>query len=70
MSIINKSWKQFRIDSLRFDFGLYAELFKDEHDDRRWLANTYDQIIEALESLPEEPVAFVCVAMSKEIEKD
>jgi len=64
-----KSWKEFTIDSMRFDYGLHAELFADEHDDRRLFTNMYNQIMEAVECLPDNPPAFVCVAMNHKIDE-
>lgn len=65
-----KTWRERQIDMLHWDFGLYAELFEDEHDDRRVFANNYYQMIEAIESLPQEPPAWVCVAISHHMEDE
>lgn len=65
-----KTWRERRIDWLRFDYGLYAERWENENDDRKVMSNTYYQIIEALESLPAEPPAWVCVAITDKIHKD
>ena len=58
------------MDHMRWDYGLYAEKWEDEHDDRKVFSNTYYQIIEALESLPAEPPSWVCVAVIDKIKED
>lgn len=66
----NKTWKSFKLDFLKFKYEKKAEEWKDCHDDRRIFSNTYYQIIEAIETLPEEPVSYIAVAMNNEIQKD
>ena len=66
----NKTWKSFKLDFLKFKYEKKAEEWKDCHDDRRLFSNTYYQIIEAIETLPEEPVSYIAVAMNNEIQKD
>ena len=65
-----KSFREFNIDRIRWDYGMYAEMWEQEHDDRRVFSNTYYQIIEALESLPAEPPAWVCVAVIDKMKQD
>ena len=65
-----KTWREKQIDWLRFDYGLYAEMWENESDDRLVMSNTYYQIIEALESLPANPPAWVCVAIADKIRED
>lgn len=65
-----KTWKEKQIDSLRFDFGLYAERWENTHDDRRVMSNTYFMLIEGLESLPANPPAWVCVAIRKTLQEE
>ena len=65
-----KTWKERQIDRFRWDYGFHAELFADEHDDRRLLANIYNLIMEALQSLPDNPNNYVCCAMNHRFEED
>ena len=66
----NKTWRTFKMDFLKFKYEKKAEEWKGCHDDRRLFSNTYYQIIKAIESLPEEPVPYIAVAMNNEITKD
>ena len=66
----NKTWKTFKMDYLKYKYEKQAEEWKDYHDDRRLFSNIYYQIIEAIETLPEEPVSYIAVAMNNEIKKD
>ena len=65
-----RSWRQRRIDSLNYNYGVYAERWTDKHDDRKVFSNIYFMVLEALESLPEEPNNLVCVAMHKQIDEE
>ena len=66
----NETWKTLKMDFLKFKYEKKAEEWKNCHDDRRLFSNVYYQIIEAIETLPEEPVSYVAVAMNNEIQKD
>ena len=66
----SKNWKTIKMDFLKFKYEKKAEEWKDYHDDRRLFSNTYYQIIQAIETLPEEPVSYIAVAMNNEIKKD
>lgn len=66
----NKTWKTLKMDYLKFKYEKQAEEWKDCHDDRRLFSNAYYQIVEAIETLPEEPVPYIAVAMNNEIAKD
>lgn len=67
----NKTWRERKEDYIKFMYGKayrkYAEA--DPHDDRRLYMNMYDQIMEAVQSVPADPVPFVAVAMNNEMEK-
>ena len=63
------TWKEQKLDYIRFMFEEKAILWKDEHDDRRLYSNRYFQIKEALES-HDEPNLYVSVAMNNELNKD
>jgi hypothetical protein len=64
------TWKEQKLDYIKFMFEEKAILWKDEHDDRRLYSNTYFLIKEAIESLDEEPNIYVSVAMNNELDKD
>ena len=66
----NKTWKSEKLDFLKFMYEKKAEEWKERHDDRRLFSNMYYQIITAVETLPEEPNNYVCVAMNDAIKKD
>lgn len=46
------------------------EEFKGHKDDRLVFINIYNQIVEAIESLPEEPLAYIRVVMWRQIDND
>lgn len=69
-TLMDKSWRAGKLDYMKWFFEEDAERWKSKHDDRRVFSNMYFQIIEAIESLPEEPPAYVCVAMNELIKKD
>ena len=67
----SQTWKARKLDYIKLmykdNYDLYSTV--DCHDDRRLYINMYDQLIEAISTMPEEPVPFVCVAMNNEINK-
>ena len=63
-------WRDRKIDAIKVLYGEWYEKYKGEKDDRGLYCNTYQMILEALASLPEEPDNYVCVAMNNEINKD
>ena len=66
----NKTWKSAKLEFLKYKYEKKAEEWKEYHDDRRLFSNTYYQIITAIETLPEEPNNYVCVAMNNAIKED
>lgn len=64
------TWKEQKLDFIKFMFEEKAILWKDEHDDRRLFSNVYFQMKEAIESLDDEPNLYVTVAMNNELGKD
>jgi len=66
----NDTWKTAKMEFLKFKYEKKAEEWKEYLDDRRVYSNIYYQIIKAIETLPEEPNNYVCVAMNNEINKD
>ena len=71
MERTSKSWKRSKLSYLEFFYGSEYKSWKDldTHDDRRLYCNTYEQIIDAINSLDDDPHNFVCVAMNKYIEE-
>lgn len=67
---MKKTWKQARIDTLDKRWGGCIKGFTGYTDDRQVYLNIYNTIREALESLPEEPLPFIRVAIWSEIKKD
>ena len=66
----NKTWKSAKLEFLKYKYEKKAEEWKEYHDDRRLFSNKYYQIITAIETLPEEPNNYVCVAMNDAIKED
>ena len=67
---MKKTWKQMKIESMQHNYGHHIEEFKGHKDDRLVYVNTYNSIMEALESLPEEPHSYIRVAMFRQLNKD
>lgn len=63
------SWKARKLYFLE-RYAEDAERWQEEHDDRKLFSNIYEKLVEAVESLPEEPNLTVCVAMNDYISKD
>lgn len=68
----NKTWRDKKIDYIEYFYKRNYDLYStvDKYDDRRLYRNIYDQIIEAIESIPENPVPFVAVAMNDHVSHD
>lgn len=66
----NKSWKERERDYFSFMYGDLAEDWKDEIDDRKLFSNTYFMIMEAINSLDDDPNPYVKVAMNRMLEAD
>lgn len=65
------SYKALHIGYLKNRYGKLAEKWQDiTTDDRLVFCNIYRLMIEALESLPDDPNNYVCVALNKKMEKD
>ena len=62
-----KSWKQFQLDYLEYFYKEKAEAWKNEHNDKKVYSNSYFIMVEAINSLPDEPNNFVIVAMNNKI---
>lgn len=72
----NKTWKCCKLHDLNLVYGYTYRQFRDQidtygpSDDRRVYVNMYERIIEAINSLPDEPVTYVKIAMWRAINKD
>ena len=64
-----KNWKETKIDLLTGLYGATAARFEEEkaEDDRRVFVNIYKMLLEAVRSLPNEPVTLVRVAMNRAV---
>lgn len=59
----NKTWKQIMLDYLQMHYERKAIDWENEHNDKRIMSNTYFMIVEALESLPDEPHNYIKVSI-------
>lgn len=71
MERTSKNWKRRKLSYFEFFYGDNYKTWKelDLHDDRRLYCNIYEQVVDAINSLDDSPVVFVCVAMNKHIEE-
>ena len=67
---MKKTWKQARLHDIELRYGGRIEEYKGFTDDRKTYINIYNQIIEAITSLPEEPCSYIKVAMWHQFNKD
>ena len=68
---MKETYKALHLKYLKMRYGEKAEQWKDiTTDDRLIYCNIYHMMIEALESLPDEPNNYVCVALNKKMERD
>lgn len=65
-----KTWKQTKLRSVKNEFGGRIEEFKGFDDDRRVYINIYNEIIDAIESLPDEPHGYIKCAVTHQIKAD
>ena len=65
------NWKEQKLDYLDFMYGKYARMFdnKGYGDDRQLFANCYNQIIEAVNTLRQNPHVIVRVAINDYIKE-
>ena len=64
------TWKQAKIHGMEIRFGTAYEVYRDFDDDRKVFANLYEQIMRALNSLPEEPDSYIKVAIWRQLCRD
>lgn len=73
---MEKTWKEMKIIYMEKLFGRNAERYEKEiaedgeRDDRQFYINLYRHIMEALETMTEEPHLYVKVALNARIEQD
>ncbi len=64
-------WKHLTLWSWAHDYENKAtewnNIFPPVADDRRLFINTYKQVYEAIDSLPDNPQSWICVAISHEL---
>lgn len=68
------SWKYLKLAVLEMEYGKKAEewnnLYPPVSDDRRVYINIYHQLVEAVQSLTDNPNTIVCVAMNRYIAEE
>lgn len=70
------TWKESKIDYMRLLYGEQMPKYTKEmesakrRDDRQVYINTYNFIMEMLETLPDEPHLYVKVAINDKMDKD
>lgn len=64
-------WKSLKLWNWVHDYGDKAaewnNIFPPVADDRRLFINTYNQVYEAIDSLPDNPNSWVCCAINHEV---
>ena len=67
-------WKSLKIAVLEMEYGKKADewnnIYPPVSDDRRVYINIYHQLIEAVQSLTDNPNTIVCVAMNRYITEE
>lgn len=71
---MREDWRSLKIAVLEMEYGKKAEewnnLYPPVSDDRRVYINIYHQLIEAVQSLTDNPNTIVCVAMNRYINEE
>lgn len=71
---IRNDWKSLKLAVLEMEYGKQAKVWNDLYppvnDDRRVYINIYHQLIEAVQSLTDNPNNIVCVAMNRYITEE
>lgn len=72
MSSWNGNWKTAKLKSWKLDYEAQANEWRQlgVTDDRRIFINCFDMVVEALESLPTDPVSYICVAVQQHMQSD
>lgn len=72
--MIRNDWKSIQLAVLEVKYGKYVEDWRDTYfqvrDDRLLFVAIYDQLTEAIKSLPDNPNTVVCVAMNRYIKEE
>ena len=72
MKDFKQNWRDSRIYYLKMRYGKKFDEWKDKdyRDDRIIYCNIYRLQLEALQSLPADPINYVCVAMNDHMKRD
>lgn len=72
MKDFKQNWRDSRIYYLERRYGDKYNEWKDKdyHDDRIIYCNIYRLQLEALQSLPADPLNYICVAMNEHMKRD
>ena len=65
-----QTWKEWNLYYFKKRFGDKVAEYMNYHDDRRLYANVYNIVMEAINSLPDEPLVFIKVAMDRRITEE
>lgn len=72
--MVRDDWKHTKLKLLEMAYGRQAKawnnLYPPVNDDRRVYIVIYHQIVDAVNSLPDNPHAMVCVAMNHQINEE
>ena len=65
-----QTYKQKKISYHKFMYEEPTERFNGHNDDRQLYVNIYNYVLEALESIEEEPHNFICCAINHYLDKE
>lgn len=72
--MIRDNWKSLKLAVLKIEYGKLAEewsnIYPPVSDDRMVFVMIYNQLVETVKSLPDNPHNSVCVAMNRYIKED
>lgn len=71
---MNDTWKSLKLEVLKMKYGktvkTWSGIFPQVTDDRMVFINIYNQLMEAVNSLQDDPHVAVCVAMNRYIDEE
>lgn len=71
---LKDDWKSLKLWVWVYDYGYKAvewnNIFPPVKDDRRLFIKIYNQVYEAIESLPDNPPAWICCAITHEMDNE
>lgn len=67
---MGKSWRESKLEYLKRLYGDVVEDYREHSDDRLVYVNIYNQIVEALNSLPDMSHVYVCKSVGAAIYED